>query len=210
MLIIGAKGLAKEVLEIFHQRNEINEIFFFDDISCDMPDNLYGRFPVLKNMHQVVSLFKKDDRFVLGVGNPAIRFRLYTRFKEIGGKLQAAISPFAQIGNYGTTIAAGNIIMAGSIITNDVKIGLACLINPNCTISHDVVIGDFVEVSPGVHITGNSCIGNFCSIGSNATILPKVKLGNHVTVGAGAVVTKDVEDGLTVVGVPARIHCRTK
>jgi serine acetyltransferase len=34
--------------------------------------------------------------------------------------------------------------------------------------------------------------------------LPKVKLGNNVTVGAGAVVTKEVAEGLTVVGIPAK------
>ena len=159
MLIIGAKGLAKEVLEIFHQKGEIENIYFFDDISSGSPEHLYGRFPIIKNMAQAVSLFKTDDRFVIGVGNPAVRFKLYTSFKEAGGKLVSVISPFAQIGNFGTHIAAGAIIMAGSIITNDVNIGLACLINPNCTISHDVVIGDFVEISPGVQITGNCIYG---------------------------------------------------
>lgn len=37
-----------------------------------------------------------------------------------------------------------------------------------------------------------------------AKILQSVKIGKNVTVGAGAVVTKDVTDGKTVVGIPAR------
>ena len=40
MLIIGAKGLAKEVLEIFHQKNELDNLFFYDDISADVPDKI--------------------------------------------------------------------------------------------------------------------------------------------------------------------------
>jgi sugar O-acyltransferase (sialic acid O-acetyltransferase NeuD family) len=204
MLILGAKGLAKEVLEIFHQRNELENLYFYDDISTDIPDKLYGQFPVLKNMKQIGILFKTDQRFTIGVGNPALRFKLYNQFKSAGGKLVSAISPFAQIGNYGTSITTGSIIMANTVITNDVKIGIACLVNPNCTISHDTLIGDFVEISPGVQITSNCRIGDFCNIGTNATILPKVKLGNHITIGAGAVVTRDVEDGLTVVGIPAK------
>ncbi len=205
MLIIGAKGLAKEVLEIFHQKNELENLYFYDDISMDVQDKLFGQFPILRNIEQVVALFKTDPNFTIGVGNPKLRFKLYNQFKAIGGEMISTISHLALIGNYGTSIASGTIIMAGTVITNDVKIGKACLINPNCTISHDTLIGDFVVVSPGVQITGSCKIGDFCTIGTNATILPKIKLGNNVIIGAGAVVTKDVEDGLTVVGIPAKL-----
>lgn len=208
MLIIGAKGLAKEVLEIFHQRNELENIFFYDDVSNDIPEKLYGLFTILTNMEQVANLFKTDNRFTVGVGKPKLRLQLYHKFKAADGKLVDAISPLATLGHYGTFIADGTVIMAGTVITNDVKIGMACLINPNCTISHDSIIGDFVEVSPGVQITGNCFIDDFCNIGTSATILPKVKLGKNVTVGAGAVVTQDVPDGLTVVGVPAKAIVR--
>jgi maltose O-acetyltransferase len=34
--------------------------------------------------------------------------------------------------------------------------------------------------------------------------LPGIRIGNNVRVGAGAVVTRDVADGLTVIGVPAK------
>ena len=204
MLIIGAKGLAKEVLEIFHQRNELENIHFYDDVTENFTDYLYGSFPVVKSMESALEVFKKDHRFIIGIGNPDLRFEMYNRFKAAGGKLVSAISPLAQSGHYGTTIGEGAIVMAGTVITNDVTIGINCLINPNCTISHDTVIGDFVEISPGVKITGYCNIGDFCTIGANATILPKLRLGNRVTVGAGAVVIKDVKEGLTVAGVPAR------
>lgn len=204
MLIIGAKGLAKEVLEIFHQRNELEGLNFYDDVNDDIPDFLYGKFPVLKNMLQVEALFKQDHRFTIGVGIPLLRFKMYKQLNEAGGELVSAISPFANIGHYGTMVGPGAIIMAGTVISNDVRIGIGSLVNPNCTISHDTVIGDFVEISPGVQITGNCSIGNYCNIGSQATILPKIKLGKHVVVGAGAVVTKHVEDGKIVVGIPAK------
>ena len=204
MLIVGAKGLAKEVLEIFHQRNELDNLFFYDDISTDVPDTLYQQFPVIRNMEQVASLFKTDQRFIIAVGTPALRSNLYNQFAAIGGQLVSAISPFAQLGSYGTSIAAGCIVMAGTVITNDVKIGMACLINPNCTISHDTVIGDFTEISPGVQITGHCRIGNSCNIGTNATILPKIIIDDEAIIAAGAVVNRNVEAGVTVVGVPAK------
>ena len=49
MLIIGAKGFAKEVLEIFHQKDETENLHFYDDVSLDSPDLLYNQFKVLKN-----------------------------------------------------------------------------------------------------------------------------------------------------------------
>ena len=43
------------------------------------------------------------------------------------------------------------------------------------------------------------------SIGSGAVILSGVTIGTDAMVGAGAVVTRDVADGSTVAGVPARL-----
>jgi UDP-2-acetamido-3-amino-2,3-dideoxy-glucuronate N-acetyltransferase len=47
------------------------------------------------------------------------------------------------------------------------------------------------------------------SIGSGAVILGGVTIGKNALVGAGAVVTKDVADGATVAGVPARARARS-
>ena len=41
-------------------------------------------------------------------------------------------------------------------------------------------------------------------VGTNATLLPNITVGHFVFVGAGAVVTKDIKDGVIVVGVPAK------
>jgi UDP-2-acetamido-3-amino-2,3-dideoxy-glucuronate N-acetyltransferase len=46
------------------------------------------------------------------------------------------------------------------------------------------------------------------SIGSGAVILCGVTIGEQAMVGAGAVVTRDVPDGATVAGVPARVLAR--
>jgi acetyltransferase-like isoleucine patch superfamily enzyme len=41
-------------------------------------------------------------------------------------------------------------------------------------------------------------------VATNAVILPAVVVGCDCRIGAGAVVTQNGEDGLTVVGIPAR------
>lgn len=206
MLIVGAKGFAKEVLEVCYQLEQLEHLVFFDDVNADAPALLYNQFPVLKSIEEVALYFKTiDAAFTIGIGNPSLRKKLVHKFEAIGGIYSSTISPLATIGHFGTTIGAGCNIMTGTVITNDVSIGSGVLINLNCTVGHDSIIGDFVEMAPGVHISGNCTIGAYCNIGTNATILPKITMGENVIVGAGSVVTKDVPANCLVVGVPAVI-----
>jgi len=39
MLIAGAKRHAKEILELFHQHNNTEGLYFFDDVSMDYKKN---------------------------------------------------------------------------------------------------------------------------------------------------------------------------
>ena len=47
-------------------------------------------------------------------------------------------------------------------------------------------------------------IGNDAWIGGGAIILPGVTIGDGAVIGAGSVVTRDVAEGQTVMGNPAR------
>jgi len=206
MIIIGAKGFAKEVLEVLHQLENLENVAFFDDVSNDIPNFLYDRFLVLKTDDAVRRYFNKyGPDFVLGLGGPILRKRLATRFELLGGVLVSSISPYARIGSYGNNILEGANIMTGTVITNDVSIGKGVLINLSCTIGHDVEIGDFVEICPDVNISGNCLIGSYSFIGTNSTILPGVQIGKNVIIGAGSVVSKNIPDNSLALGVPAKI-----
>lgn len=206
MLVVGAKGFAKEILEVLYQLNQVDDLVFYDDVNKDIPDNLYQQFPVLKSKEAAANYLKAtDSRFTIGIGNPILRKKMAIEFESMRGVFTSTISPLAHIGHFGNTIGKGSNIMTGTIITNDVKLGVGTLINLNCTVGHDTKIGDFVELSPGVHISGNCTIGNYCNIGTNATILPKISVGENVIIGAGSVITKDIPDNCLVMGVPGVI-----
>ena len=205
MLVIGAKGFAKEILEIFHQLNKVKNLCFYDDVTLNMPDLLYEQFEIISEIKKAEEYFSKtDNRFVLGVGGPNARHTLSAKFAKIGGQLSSVISPKSEIGHYNTVIGKGSSIMTGVVITNDVCIAEGCLINLNCTIGHDAHIGNYSELSPGVHISGRCNIGEFCDFGTGCVVLPDITIGNNVTVGAGAVVNRNIDDGQVVVGVPVK------
>ena len=206
MLIIGAKGFAKELLEVIYQNGNIEEVTLYDDVNDDIGDFLYGKFPILKSIEEAKNYFsKKNNEFTIGIGNPLLRFQLYNKFKDIGGKFVSTISPNADIGHFGNLINTGNNITSGVIMTNDITLGKGCLVNLNVTIGHDCLIGDFVELCPNVNVSGNCKIGDYSFIGTSATILPKVKIGKNVIIGAGALVTKDIPDNSMAIGIPAKV-----
>lgn len=206
MLIVGAKGFAKEVLEVLHQLNQIENLVFFDDVNHDIKGSLYGKFPILKTTTEASNYFSTtDNRFTIGIGNPVLRKKVYDKFSSLGGIFTSTISPLASIGCYGNRIDEGTNIMTGTVITSDVLIEKGTLINLNCTIGHDSIIGQFVELSPGVHISGNCNIGDYAVLGTNATVLPKLTIGKNVIIGAGSVITKNIPDNCVAVGTPAKI-----
>jgi sugar O-acyltransferase (sialic acid O-acetyltransferase NeuD family) len=206
MIIVGAKGFAKEVLEVFHQLGKTSAIAFYDDVNKDVNGFLYEIFPILKNEKQVIDFFfKNGNEFTLGIGNSKLRYKLYKKFIDLGGVFSSTISPFAEIGHYDVQIGVGSNVLTRAILSNSVKVGKGCLIYYNTIITHDCKIGDFVEIAPGVTILGRVEVGAYTQIGANVTILPNLKIGKNVIIGAGSVVTKDIVNDTLVLGVPAKV-----
>jgi sugar O-acyltransferase (sialic acid O-acetyltransferase NeuD family) len=208
MLIAGAKGFAKEVLEVIYQEDKQVRLAFYDDVSEDLPAVLFERFPVLQTLEEARQWLTLDPRFVLGVGNPQVRRLLAEKLRSNGGTLTSICSPRATIGAFGNQLGVGCTIMTGAVLTSDITLGEGVLLNLNCTIGHDSVLADYCELSPGVHISGHVELGENCVLGTGAVVLPGVKIGANSVIGAGSVVTKDVGPNVVAVGVPARVLSR--
>jgi len=206
VLIIGAKGFAKEVLEILYQNEKTENLCFYDDVNDDLPDKLFGQFPILRTIEEAKIYFKQtSNQFVLGIGNPILRKKLSDKFESIGGELSSVISKHAEIGSFGIQISSGCNILSGVKISNDVAIGKGTMVYYNSVITHDVKIGEFCEISPSVNILGRVHIGNFVSIGAGSVIFPDVVIGSNSVIAAGAVVRNNVPANVMVAGIPALI-----
>ena len=82
-------------------------------------------------------------------------------------------------------------------------------LNTVCSIDHDDQLGGGVHVCPGARLAGEVQVGARSWIGIGACVIQQVRIGSDVTVGAGAVVVRDLPDGVTAVGVPARVFPRS-
>lgn len=118
-----------------------------------------------------------------------------------------------------TRIADGCVIGRNTTTDAETEIGERARIMSDVVLVARVKIEKGVFIGPGTITTNDDAMGREgfseealepqtieegAAIGGNATLLPGVRIGRGATVGAGSVVTKDVEAGVTVVGVPAR------
>lgn len=110
----------------------------------------------------------------------------------------ATVSQTAQIG-------AGTVVMQGAIIQSDARIGHHSIVNSGASVDHECRIGDFVHISPHATLCGNVHVGEGAWIGAGATVIPGIKIGRWATVGAGSVVIRDIPDGATAYGNPAKL-----
>jgi serine O-acetyltransferase len=84
-----------------------------------------------------------------------------------------------------------------------VVIGETATIGDDVTIYQQVTLGG-TNPTDGVAGKRHPTIGNQVIIGSGAQVLGPITVGDRARIGANAVVTKDVPDGATMVGIPAR------
>ena len=184
---------------------EREHLVFFDDVTPDQPDMLFGMYPVLRTPAQAQRyLAGTDPRFALGLGGPHSRRRLAAQLQAWGGQLTSVVAstavtgPFALLGN-------GLNIMQHTLVSPTARLGEGVLLNAGAAVHHDSVVGDYCEIAPGARVLGHCRIEQGCWIGASAVILPGVLVGRGAIIGAGAIVTRPVEAGTTVVGMPARL-----
>ena len=190
MVLYGASGHAKVVIDILEANNVPIDYIVDDDYSIS---ELLGY-----SVKHDCNLF---DEVLVAIGDCQQRRKIVENIKA--NKFTIAIHPSAIISPR-ARIEDGTVIMQGAIVQSCASIGKHCVVNTGASVGHDVKISDFVHVAPRAVITGNVKIGECTWIGAGAVIKQGIKIGNNCMIGAGAVVVKDVSDGMTVVGNPAK------
>lgn len=205
LAILGASGHGKVVADTAECCGW-QAIEFFDDAWPELQHN--GAWPVIGDTVTLRERIKQFDGVMVAIGNNRIRHAKLLELQAAGARLCNLVHPTATVSRY-ASLGEGSVVFAGAVINVDARIGLGAIVNTGCSIDHDCELGAAVHVSPGARLAGGVTVGNLSWIGIGASVRQLVRIGNDVMVGAGAAVTADVEDELTVVGVPARVLSKT-
>lgn len=200
LVIIGAGGFGREVLDLVEGDSTVAFLGFVDDGSPDLGLLERRGAPLLGPFARLEHI---EAQYLIGVGNGATRRDIDELATTWGRVAASIIHPSAHWGG-DSGAGPGLVVCANTSITTNVRMGRHVHVNINATIGHDCRIADYVTLNPGANISGNVTIGEAATIGTGAAVIQGVSIGAGATVGAGAAVVRDVEPGTTVVGVPAR------
>lgn len=197
LLLIGASGLAREVLPLAAGSGH-DVLGILDDRHADLPPTI-GGVPVLGPVASAAA--HPEARLLLCIGPSRTRAAVHERLgpqARYGGVVDPSVRNPA-----GCPVGAGSILLAGVSITADAVLGAHVVAMPNVTVTHDCVVADFATLAAGVSLGGGVRVGRAAYLGMNAAVHPGVRIGAGAVVGMGAVVLTDVPDGETWAGVPA-------
>ena len=205
-IIIYGAGFGREVALMLTQINEVkvtwNVLGFYDDGKC--PGDVVDDLPVLGGLEDLNTTTEKIS-VVIAIADPFVRSKIVFSLTNKKLNFPVIIHPHALTGDRKrNAFGQGTIITAGNILTTHIQTGDFVIINLSSTIGHDVTIGKFSTIMPCCHISGSVKIGEASLVGTGAGILQNLTLGKGCKVGAGAIVTRDVAEGETVMGVPAK------
>ncbi len=196
--IYGAGGFGREVATFLAdglaQSGRDTRIVFVSD---DGPANVMG-VDVLR-----FNQLRRGDRLALAVGDGAARERLERLCLDARYELASLVARSARVTER-AEIGPGAIFSDFTMVTAPAKIGRQFQCNIYSYVAHDCVIGDYVTFAPRVNCNGNVTVGDYAYIGTGAFLRQGITIGARAIIGMGAVVVKDVPEGTTVMGNPAR------
>lgn len=193
-------GAFIEVIELCE-----NSGYVIEGIVDNINDNKYYGYNVIGDDSYLIANKEKylKDKLVMVPDKPNIREQLYNMYKKAGFTFETVISEKANISKY-AILDEGVVVHDFCNVSANAHIGKCARLNVGANVMHDSFVGDFSVLAPGSVVLGKCKIEKKCYIGANSTILPEKNIGSSSMVGAASVVTKDVEEGKTVIGNPAK------
>ncbi len=187
LIIIGAGGLGREVLDLVHaidtNEKQFEVLGFSDDA---LPKGfLINGVQILGTLVECLQLY--DVHYTIAIGNPSIRLKLYELLIKSNKQLVNLIHPTANISKFATIESNSGVLFFGhSFIGPNTKIGANVLIHNNSVIGHDTVIGAHTIVMQSCVLNGLVTVEDAVIIGAGSVINGKHLLKKNLVLAAGS------------------------
>lgn len=203
VLVYGAGGHAKVVADVL-RRNGFLIVGFIDDVSPQRDGEPFCGSTVFGGPDQATVAFAAGTNLAfIAFGANNARLNKARDVMRIGFQFPTAVHPRAFV-SHDALLGDGTVVCPNASVGPATSVGRHVIVNTGASIDHDCSVGDGVHVGPGAVIAGYANLGEASFVGAGAVVIDRIRVGRACTIGAGAVVTRDVPDGQTVVGVPAK------
>jgi sugar O-acyltransferase (sialic acid O-acetyltransferase NeuD family) len=206
VVIIGASEHGKVVADVIEREGKYTTLGWID--SYKPAGGEFFGYPMLGAEDILLDLWQRKEITggIIAIGDNWTRACVAEKILSLAPDFPfiVAIHPSAQIAR-GVTIGQGTVLMAGTVVNSDSRIGAHCILNTKSSLDHDCIMDDFSSLAPGVTVGGVVRIGAFSAISLGANIIHGKKIGAHTVIGAGALVRENILDHCVAYGVPARV-----
>ena len=178
-LIVGAGGFGREgyswTLGHLHSSGTTGATIGFLD---DNPECL-DRYSKLKPLwHERISTYapRPGDRLLMAIADPAAKLAAGSMLISRGASFASYVHPTA-------------------VLTEDVQLGIGCILCPLSVVCCNVRIGDFVSMNVGALAGHDSVIENGCTLSPHANVAGQVDLERGVFLGCQTVILPKIRIG---------------
>lgn len=202
VVLAAASGLAGEVLAAVRAAGELDDAVVLDDDPGRWGTTV-GDVPVVGGLDQLHRF--AGHRLLVCAGRGTSREAMVARLSAEGvgdDRYATVVHPSVHLPG-DCSVGAGSVLLAGVVLTANVRVGRHVVVMPNAVLTHDDVLDDFATVCAGVALGGRVEIGRAAYVGMNASVREGCAIGPRATLGMGAALLADLGADETAVGVPA-------
>ncbi|MBZ9616145.1 NeuD/PglB/VioB family sugar acetyltransferase [Clostridium estertheticum] len=184
LLIIGAGGHGRVVLETAELEGKWDNIKFLDDktdVDMVLDHKIIGKMDDYKRFSG------KYEYAIVCIGDNEKRLKLIKDILKVGYKVPVIIHHKAFVSEY-SEVGNGSVILAGVVINTGAKVGMGCIININSSVDHDCVVGDGTHVCSGAVVRSMCRIGRLSYVGAGAVVKSGTVLKDKYILADGEVV----------------------
>lgn len=204
LLIIGAGGCGRDIYNFATECDGFNKEFivkgFLDDNLNSLKD--YSGFPlIVDTIRDYVP--QPNDVFICAMGNVPSKKKCVEVILEKGGRFITLIHPSANVAP-DARIGTGCIVMQQATIGATAVMDDFVLVQISAIVGHDARVGKYSRLDCLSVMVGGTELKEEVTVHTAAVINHKVVVGKQAQVGACSLVIRNVKQGTTVFGNPAR------
>jgi UDP-perosamine 4-acetyltransferase len=182
VLIIGAGGLGKVVLDILRASPAYKPVAFLDADPA-LANTTVSGLPVLGQINLLPKLRQQQKlrHAIVAIGDNRSRQSYIKALRDHDFALVNAIHPTAHV-SLSARLGTGVVVCPTAVVGTEAQVADGAIVNTGAIVDHECVVEECVHLAPGSLLAG------------------RVRVGQGAFVGLGAKVIQC----LTVVGTPAR------